>query len=99
MLYIKKDLRSGEFYSDEYYIATVDERGNWSKVEKYIQKKGKSNSNFYYEKSHIRLKMRTAKAVLSVLNGKLNETIINSQVLNRKKYEEKIFFSKRRLEF
>jgi len=38
---IKKDLWSGEFWSDGYYAATVGERGNWSKVEKYIQKQGK----------------------------------------------------------
>ena len=38
---IKKDLWGGEFWSDGYYAATVDERGNWSKVEKYIQKQGK----------------------------------------------------------
>ena len=38
---IKKDLWGGEFWSDGYYVATVDERGNWLKVEKYIQKQGK----------------------------------------------------------
>ena len=35
---IKKELWGGEFWSDVYYIATVGERGNWSKVEEYIQK-------------------------------------------------------------
>lgn len=43
------------------------------------------HSAFYSEESYIELKMRTAKAVLSVLNGKLPETIINPRVLNRKK--------------
>ena len=38
---IKKDLWGGEFWSDGYYAATVGERENWSKVEKYIQKQGK----------------------------------------------------------
>ncbi len=40
-LEIKKELWGGEFWSDEYYVATVRERGNWSKVENYIQKQGK----------------------------------------------------------
>jgi len=35
---IKKELWGGEFWSDGYYAATVGERGNWSKVENYIQK-------------------------------------------------------------
>ncbi len=43
------------------------------------------HSAFYSEESYIELKTRTAKVVLSVLNGKLPETIINPQVLNRKK--------------
>jgi D-3-phosphoglycerate dehydrogenase len=43
------------------------------------------HSAFYSEESYIELKTRTAKAVLSVLNGKLPETIINPQVLNGKK--------------
>lgn len=38
---IKRELWGGEFWSDGYYVATVGERGNWSKVEKYIQKQGK----------------------------------------------------------
>ena len=33
---IKKELWGGEFWSDVYYVATVGERGNWSKVEKHI---------------------------------------------------------------
>ena len=43
------------------------------------------HSAFYSEESYIELKTRIAKVVLSVLNGKLPETIINPQVLNRKK--------------
>lgn len=38
---IKKELWGGQFWSDGYYVATVGERGNWAKVEKYIQKQGK----------------------------------------------------------
>jgi putative transposase len=38
---IKKELWGGEFWPDGYYVATVGERGNWSKVENYIQKQGK----------------------------------------------------------
>ena len=38
---IKKELWGGEFLSDGYYVATVGERGNLSKVENYIQKQGK----------------------------------------------------------
>ena len=38
---IKKELYGGEFWSDGYYVVIVDERGNWSKVGKYIQKQGK----------------------------------------------------------
>ena len=52
-------------------VENVDKRRNWSKIEKYIQKKGKSNSTFYSEEFYIELKTRTAKAVLSVLSGKL----------------------------
>jgi D-3-phosphoglycerate dehydrogenase len=43
------------------------------------------HSAFYSEESYIELKTRAAKTVLSVLNGKLPKTIINPQVLNRKK--------------
>lgn len=42
---IKKELWGGEFWSDGYYIAIVGERGNWSKVENYIQKQGKSKED------------------------------------------------------
>jgi len=38
---IKKELWGGEFWSDGYYVATVGERVNWSKVENYIEKQGK----------------------------------------------------------
>jgi len=38
---IKKELWGGKFWSDGYYVATVGEKGNWSKVEEYIQKQGK----------------------------------------------------------
>ena len=42
---IKKELWGGEFWSDEYYVVTVSERGNWSKVENYIQKQGKAKED------------------------------------------------------
>jgi putative transposase len=38
---IRKELWGGEFWSDRYYAATVGERGNWSQVERYVQKQGK----------------------------------------------------------
>ena len=38
---IKKELWGGEFWTDGYYVGTVGERGNWSTVEKYIEKQGK----------------------------------------------------------
>lgn len=38
---IKQDLWGVEFWSDGYYAATVGDRGNWSQVEKYVQKQGK----------------------------------------------------------
>ncbi len=38
---LKRELWGGEFWSDGYDATTVDERGNWSQVEKYIQKQGK----------------------------------------------------------
>jgi len=44
-LEIKKELWGGEFWSDEYYVVTVSERGNWSKVENYIQKQGKAKED------------------------------------------------------
>lgn len=43
------------------------------------------HSAFYSEESYIELKTKAAKTVLSVLIGKLPKTIINPQVLNRKK--------------
>ena len=36
---IKQYLWGGEFWSDGYYVATVGDRGNWSQVEKRIQRK------------------------------------------------------------
>jgi putative transposase len=41
ILRIKKELWGGEFWSDGYYVATVGERGKWSKVEEYVQRQGK----------------------------------------------------------
>ena len=38
---VKKELWGGEFWTDGYYVATVGERGNWSKVEQYVEKQGK----------------------------------------------------------
>ena len=38
---VKKELWGGEFWSDGYYVATVGERGNWSTVERYIEKQGR----------------------------------------------------------
>jgi len=38
---IKKELWGGEFWPDGYYVATVGERANWEKVEKYVKKQGK----------------------------------------------------------
>ncbi len=38
---VKKELWGGEFWTDEYYVATVGERANWATVEKYIQEQGK----------------------------------------------------------
>ena len=38
---VKKELWGGEFWTDDYYVATVGERANWDTVEKYIRKQGK----------------------------------------------------------
>jgi len=38
---IKRVLWGGEFWSDGYYVGTVGEKGNWAKVEEYVQKQGK----------------------------------------------------------
>ena len=35
---LKKDLWSGEFWSDGYYAATVGTGGNWAVVEQYIKR-------------------------------------------------------------
>jgi len=40
------------------------------------------------------LKTRTAKAVLSILNGKLPETIINPQMLNGRNEKKNNVFKK-----
>ena len=37
---LKEELWGGEFWSDGYYVATVGERGNWGKVEKYVKNQG-----------------------------------------------------------
>jgi len=37
---IKLELWGGEFWSDDYYAATVGERGNWGVVEEYVQQQG-----------------------------------------------------------
>jgi len=39
---LKKELWGGEFWTDEYFIATVGEEVNWSVVEEYIRKQGKT---------------------------------------------------------
>ncbi len=39
---VKKELWGGEFWTDGYYAATVGERANWTTVEKYVQRQGKS---------------------------------------------------------
>ncbi len=42
--FVKKELWGGEFWTDGYYVATVGERANWSTVEKYIERQGKSKT-------------------------------------------------------
>jgi len=37
---VKSELWGGEFWTDGYYVATVDDRANWETVEKYVQKQG-----------------------------------------------------------
>lgn len=37
---LKKELWSGEFWSDGYYVATVGERNNWETVAKYVKNQG-----------------------------------------------------------
>jgi putative transposase len=39
---LKKELWGGEFWTDGYFIATVGEEVNWSVVEEYIRKQGKT---------------------------------------------------------
>ena len=41
---IKKELWGGEFWSDGYYVATVGERGNWSKVAAHMTVNSYRNS-------------------------------------------------------
>jgi len=38
---IKKELWGGEFWTDGYYVATVEERADWGTVERYIKRQGK----------------------------------------------------------
>ena len=37
---LKKSLWGGEFWSDDYYVGTVGEGGNWSVVETYVKNQG-----------------------------------------------------------
>ena len=39
---LRQELWGGEFWSDGYYVATVEERGDWSVVEKYVRNQGHS---------------------------------------------------------
>lgn len=39
---LKKELWGGEFWTDGYYIGTIGEKVNWSIVEEYIRKQGKT---------------------------------------------------------
>lgn len=39
---IKKELWGGEFWSDGYYVVTVEERGGWQIVEHYVRSQGKA---------------------------------------------------------
>jgi REP element-mobilizing transposase RayT len=42
---VRKKLWGGEFWSDDYYLNTVSERGNWKTVEKYVANQGKTMAN------------------------------------------------------
>jgi putative transposase len=42
---LRKKLWGGEFWSDDYYLNTVSERGNWKTVEKYVANQGKTMAN------------------------------------------------------
>jgi putative transposase len=37
---LKKDLCGGQFWSDGYYVATVDQRNTWETVANYVKKLG-----------------------------------------------------------
>ena len=41
---LRKELWGGEFWSDGYYVATIGEGGDWSVVERYVQKQGKQDA-------------------------------------------------------
>ena len=38
--WLKKELWGGSFWSSGYYVGTVEERGNWAMVEKYVLDQG-----------------------------------------------------------
>jgi putative transposase len=38
---VRKVLWGGEFWTDEYYVATVGEGANWSVIERYVRSQGK----------------------------------------------------------
>jgi len=38
---LKRDLWGGEFWTDDYYVATVGERADWDVVERYVKNQGK----------------------------------------------------------
>jgi len=42
---LRKDLWGGEFWSDDYYLATVSDRGNWNVVECYVANQGKGKTD------------------------------------------------------
>ena len=38
---LKRALRGGEFWTDDYYVATAGERGDWNGVERHVKNQGK----------------------------------------------------------
>lgn len=38
---LKRDLWGGEFWTNGYYVATVEERADWGVVERYVKNQGK----------------------------------------------------------
>jgi len=38
---LKRDLWGGEFWTDGYYVATIEERADWSVVKRYKKNQGK----------------------------------------------------------